>query len=52
MEAGDIGDFLDEAGDLTDEMPGYFGPPDQRELLIEYLEELGRSAADDEGSAS
>lgn len=38
MDAEEIDEFLDEAGDLTEEMPGYFGTAEQRELLIEYLD--------------
>jgi mono/diheme cytochrome c family protein len=49
MDPAEIDEFLDEAGDLVDEMPGYFGPPEQRALLVEYLAGLGASA---EGSGS
>jgi len=50
MSAEEIDEFLDEAGDVTDEMPVYFGTAEQRALLIEYLEALGNPPA--EGSES
>jgi mono/diheme cytochrome c family protein len=50
MGADEIDEFLDEAGDVTDEMPGYFGSDEQRALLIEYLEALGNHPV--EGSES
>ena len=50
MDRDEISDFLDESGDLLDEMPGYFGDDAQREALIDYLHMLGASSA--EGSES
>ncbi|MEN8005776.1 MAG: cytochrome ubiquinol oxidase subunit I [Candidatus Krumholzibacteriota bacterium] len=41
MTPAEIDEFLDEAGDLMDEMPAYHGPTEQRTLLIDYLHELG-----------
>jgi mono/diheme cytochrome c family protein len=55
MTRDDLAEFLDESGDLTEEMPGYFGPDDQRGLLIDFLYELGNplsSGGSDERSAS
>jgi len=49
MEADEIDEFLDEAGDLADEMPAYFGPPEQRAALVRYLHLIGTT---DEGSES
>jgi len=48
MSAEEIDEFLDEAGDLADEMPGYFGSDEQRKLLIGYLELLGKIAEEAE----
>jgi len=45
MSAEEIDEFLDESGDLVDEMPGYYGPVDQREALIRYLERIGNPEA-------
>lgn len=50
MSAEEIDEFLDDAGDMDDDMPGYFGSDEQRELLIEYLEILGQPATIAEGS--
>lgn len=47
MTTEDIDELLDEVGDMMDEMPAYSGPPKQRELLIEYLHELGTGPAGD-----
>ncbi len=52
MTAEEIDEFLDEAEDVTDEMPGYYGTAEQRALLIEYLEALGNPSATIEGSES
>jgi mono/diheme cytochrome c family protein len=43
--ADEIDAFLDEAGEYFDAMPGYYGPPEQRELLVAYLERLGAGGA-------
>ena len=45
MSAEEIDEFLDESGDLVDEMPGYFGTPLQREMLIRFLQEMGAGEA-------
>jgi len=50
LDAAEIEEFLDEAGDVTDEMPPYLGTGRARDLLREYLLEIGEAA--DEGSAS
>ena len=52
MDAEEIDEFLDEAGDLTEEMPGYFGTDEQRELLIEYLDAFDETATRSGGSES
>jgi mono/diheme cytochrome c family protein len=55
MAPEEIDELLDEIGDLMDEMPPYFGPPGQREPLVEYLHELGNpevESTEAEGSAS
>ena len=44
QSAEEIDEFLDGAGDLFDEMPGYFGTPLQREMLIRYFQDLGQAA--------
>jgi mono/diheme cytochrome c family protein len=52
MDAEDIDDFLDESGDLLDEMPGYYAGVEQRELLIQYLEQLGSTPASEESETA
>jgi mono/diheme cytochrome c family protein len=52
MGADEIDEFLDDAADMDDGMPGYYGTPEQRELLIEYLEILGTPTTVAEGSGS
>jgi hypothetical protein len=48
----EIDGFLDEAGAYFDEMPDYYGPPEQRELLVTYLhritQELTAAAAEED----
>jgi mono/diheme cytochrome c family protein len=39
----DLEDLLDSVGELTDEMPAYYGNDQQRELLLEYLEQAAGS---------
>ena len=41
MEADEIEEFLDEAGDLADEMPAYYGTGRARQLLVAHLQALG-----------
>ena len=45
MSAEDIDSFLDETGDITEEMPAYRGTDEQRALLVEYLTALGNPTA-------
>ncbi len=52
MSAEEIDEFLDESGDMVDEMPGYFGPADQREALIRYLEMIGNPGDDNTETAA
>jgi mono/diheme cytochrome c family protein len=47
MDAAEVDEFLDEAGDMVDEMPAYYGTGRTRDLLVAHLTALG---AGDEGS--
>jgi mono/diheme cytochrome c family protein len=52
MSAEEIDEWLDESGDMIDEMPGYFGTPLQREMLIRYLMEMDANADEDTETAA
>jgi mono/diheme cytochrome c family protein len=45
IEATDIGDILDMAGDFADEMPPYTGDETERAALIEYIMSLNEGGA-------
>jgi mono/diheme cytochrome c family protein len=45
MDKDEIADFVDESGELLDEMPGFYGPETQKALLVDHLHALGEAAA-------
>ncbi len=45
MDADEIDEFLDSAGDIAEGMPAYFGPPRQRKALIRFLRTMNRETA-------
>ena len=45
MSAEDLGDILDMGSDLDDLMPEFTGTGEEREALIQYLEQLGKGGA-------
>ena len=44
MEVEELDEFLDEAGDIADEMPAYYGDEQQRVALVAYLSEIAGTA--------
>jgi mono/diheme cytochrome c family protein len=46
MSGEEIDEFLDEAGDLADEMPAYYGTGRERALLVAHLKSLGDAAGE------
>ncbi len=44
MEVEELDEFLDEAGDIADEMPAYYGDEEQRGALVAYLSEIAGTA--------
>lgn len=43
LTAEEIEEFLDESGDMVDEMPAYYGTGRTRDLLVSHLQALGNA---------
>ena len=44
MEVEELDEFLEEAGDIADEMPAYYGDEKKRGALVAYLSEIAGTA--------